>query len=76
MEESNVSFEQLEKHLGWQPAQLEKLLDGKIEINIEMTLDLADTWGNSVEYWLNVQKNSSFGIFCRTVLPYRRSIEG
>jgi addiction module HigA family antidote len=71
MEESNISIEQLEKHLSWPPAQLEKLLQDQVELTEVMVLDLGDTLKNEAEFWLNARNSYNLwhALQGRTPLP-------
>jgi antitoxin HigA-1 len=53
----NLSQEQLAKHLGgaWTESRISEIINKKRRITETIALDFADAFGNSSEFWINLQ---------------------
>ena len=52
-----ISQLKLSQHLGWPYAKINEIVKGKRGVTPETALSLADIFGNSAQFWLNLQKN-------------------
>ncbi len=55
LDEMALTQAQLAKHLGWTPAKVNEIIQGKRRITIDIALALADTFETTPEFWLNAQ---------------------
>jgi antitoxin HigA-1 len=56
MEEHNLTVEQLSANIGVSVADIDALLTENAPISADMALRLSRHFGNSVEFWLNLQR--------------------
>ena len=47
----------LAQHLGWPYARINEIIKGKRGVSPESALALADSFGTTAQYWLNLQLN-------------------
>lgn len=43
------------KHIGWTPAKLNEIINGKRGVSYEAALDLADVFQMEAQFWINLQ---------------------
>lgn len=55
LEPSGISQRQFAAKVGWTPARLNEVIQGKRGITADAALDLAQQLGTSPELWLNLQ---------------------
>jgi addiction module HigA family antidote len=55
LEPAKLSQRAFASRLGWTPAKLNELVNGKRGITADTALDLADELGTTAELWLNLQ---------------------
>lgn len=51
----NISQRAFAGRIGWTPAKLNELINGKRGITADTALDLADELGTTAELWMNLQ---------------------
>ncbi|MEB3288234.1 MAG: HigA family addiction module antitoxin [Vampirovibrionales bacterium] len=54
--EMEITQTELAQHIGWPIAKINELINAKRGVTTEVALCLADTFGNSPEFWLNAQR--------------------
>jgi addiction module HigA family antidote len=52
-----ITQTKLAAHMGWSHARINELINGKRGVSAETALALADAFGTSAEYWINLQTN-------------------
>lgn len=57
LEPAGLTQLQLAQHLGWTPAKVNNLINGKLGVTAETALCLSDTFGTSPDVWLNAQRD-------------------
>ena len=57
LNEMGVSQTDLAKHIKCKPGKINEIVNGKRGVTPEMALLLADAFGNSPQFWLNLQQN-------------------
>lgn len=50
-----ISQREFAKHIGWTPAKLSEIINGKRGITEEAALDLADVFQMEAQFWINLQ---------------------
>lgn len=50
-----LSQRQFARHVGWTPAKLNEIINGKRGLSYDSALDLADVFQMEVQFWLNLQ---------------------
>jgi len=58
LDEMGLTQSELAQHLGWTPAKVNEIIQGKRRITVEIALALSDAFGNSPEFWLNAQRET------------------
>lgn len=69
IEECGLSQVRLAKHLGWSKGRVNELVKGKRAFTHETALCLGDAFGNSPEFWMNVQHSWDMWHAMRTHTP-------
>lgn len=57
LKEMNITQTGLAKHIKCKPGKINEIVNGRRGITPEMSLLLADAFGNSPQFWLNLQLN-------------------
>ena len=57
LNEMSISQTTLAKHIRCKPGKINEIINGKRGVTPEMALSLADAFGNSPQFWLNLQLN-------------------
>lgn len=50
-----ISQRAFAKHIGWTPAKLSEIINGKRGLSYESALDLADVLQMEAQFWINLQ---------------------
>jgi addiction module HigA family antidote len=66
MEPANISGSRLAIGLGISSSHMYMILNGKRAISVDTAIRLATYFGNSVQFWLNLQSAYDIEIFERT----------
>ncbi|MEQ1877597.1 MAG: HigA family addiction module antitoxin [Bdellovibrionia bacterium] len=72
LKELGVSQSQLAEHLKCKPGKINEIINGKRGITPQTALDLADTFGNSPQFWLNLQQNYELWQAAKDHKPLRK----
>jgi addiction module HigA family antidote len=51
----NISQRAFAKHIGWTPAKLSEIINGKRGLSYEAALDIADALDMEAQFWINLQ---------------------
>jgi addiction module HigA family antidote len=52
---SDISADELARHLDWAPAKVNNIISGRIGVSAEIALSLADALGTTPQVWMNAQ---------------------
>jgi addiction module HigA family antidote len=67
MKPLNMTPYSLAKNIGVQQTHLTKIMDGECSISVEMAFRLSRYFGNSPEFWLNLQQGYDLHIAKKTI---------
>jgi addiction module HigA family antidote len=57
LEPMGLSQKDLQEHLGWTYARINEIINGKRGISPKSSLDLADAFGTTPGFWMNLQNH-------------------